>query len=173
MSTDRSPTAPVDLDTQELHRMGYSQELRRSMGAFSNFAVSFSIISILTGGITTYYLGMDAGGPRAITLGWIVVGIFVLCVGASMGEICSAYPWPWSPCRGSCRPGSGSPAPGCRARPRSWRRSSATWPWARSTTDSSEHPVATFAGMRQRVSFPYRTLVMERIVVMFSRRVVR
>ncbi|HXA31980.1 MAG TPA: amino acid permease [Acidimicrobiales bacterium] len=92
MSTDTSPTAPVDQDTQELHRMGYSQELRRGMGAFSNFAVSFSIISILTGGITTYYLGMDAGGPRAITLGWIVVGIFVLCVGASMGEICSAYP---------------------------------------------------------------------------------
>ncbi len=92
MSTDTSPPEVVDQDTQELHNMGYSQELRRGMGAFSNFAVSFSIISILTGGITTYYLGMDAGGPRAITFGWIIVGVFVLCVGASMGEICSAYP---------------------------------------------------------------------------------
>jgi amino acid transporter len=92
MSTDTSPTDTVDLDTQELHSLGYSQELRRGMGAFSNFAVSFSIISILTGGITTYYLGMDAGGPRAITFGWIIVGVFVLFVGASMGEICSAYP---------------------------------------------------------------------------------
>jgi amino acid permease (GABA permease) len=92
MSTDTSPAEVVDQDTQELHSMGYSQELRRGMGAFSNFAVSFSIISILTGGITTYYLGMDAGGPRAITFGWIIVGVFVLCVGASMGEICSAYP---------------------------------------------------------------------------------
>jgi len=92
MSTDTVPPEVVDQDTQELHSMGYSQELRRGMGAFSNFAVSFSIISILTGGITTYYLGMDAGGPRAITFGWIIVGVFVLCVGASMGEICSAYP---------------------------------------------------------------------------------
>jgi amino acid transporter len=82
----------VDADSERLHALGYAQELRRSMGWFSNFAVSFSIISILTGGITTYYLGMDAGGPRAITLGWIVVGALVLCVGAAMGEICSAYP---------------------------------------------------------------------------------
>jgi amino acid permease (GABA permease) len=82
----------ADRDSQQLNALGYAQELRRSMGWFSNFAVSFSIISILTGGITTYYLGMDAGGPRAITLGWIIVGALVLCIGASMAEICSAYP---------------------------------------------------------------------------------
>lgn len=92
--TGSVPSGVVDLDadSDRLHALGYAQELRRSMGWFSNFAVSFSIISILTGGITTYYLGMDAGGPRAITLGWIVVGALVLCVGAAMGEICSAYP---------------------------------------------------------------------------------
>jgi amino acid permease (GABA permease) len=96
MSTDAPPSpAPdkaLDADEARLHAMGYAQELKRSMGWFSNFAVSFSIISILTGGITTYYLGMDAGGPRAITLGWIIVGALVLCIGAAMGEICSAYP---------------------------------------------------------------------------------
>ena len=62
------------------------------MGTFSNFAVSFSIISILTGGITTYYFGMDAGGPFDITLGWFIVGALTLCVGLGMAEICSAYP---------------------------------------------------------------------------------
>ncbi len=81
-----------DADTQRLHQLGYAQELRRGMGSFANFAISFSIISILTGGITTYYLGMTAGGPLAITLGWVIVGGFTLLVGLSMAEICSAYP---------------------------------------------------------------------------------
>ncbi|MDQ2757499.1 MAG: amino acid permease [Actinomycetota bacterium] len=62
------------------------------MSGFSNFAVSFSIISILSGAITTYYLAMDAGGPVAMTVGWPVVGIFVLCVALAMAEVCSAYP---------------------------------------------------------------------------------
>ena len=62
------------------------------MSGFSNFAVSFSIISVLAGCITTYYLAMDAGGPLAITLGWPVVGLFVLCVALAMAEVCSAYP---------------------------------------------------------------------------------
>jgi len=79
-------------DLERLHEMGYAQELNRKMGWFSNFAISFSIISILTGGITTFYLALDAGGPRAVTLGWIIVGAFTLCVGLSMAEICSAYP---------------------------------------------------------------------------------
>jgi len=79
-------------DLARLHEMGYAQELNRKMGWFSNFAISFSIISILTGGVTTFYLALDAGGPRAVTLGWIIVGAFTLCVGMSMAEICSAYP---------------------------------------------------------------------------------
>ena len=79
-------------DTERLHQLGYAQELKRGMGSFSNFSVSFSIISILTGGITTYYLGMDAGGPFVITTGWFIVGALTLCVGLGMAEICSAYP---------------------------------------------------------------------------------
>ena len=82
----------LDSDTRRLHELGYAQELKRGLGGFSNFAVSFSIISILTGGITTYYLGMDAGGPVVITLGWLIVGLFTLLVGLSMAEITSAYP---------------------------------------------------------------------------------
>lgn len=82
----------VDEDAALLAELGYKQELHRGMSGFSNFAVSFSIISILAGAITTYYLAMDAGGPVAITIGWPVVGIFVLCVALAMAEICSAYP---------------------------------------------------------------------------------
>jgi amino acid permease (GABA permease) len=81
-----------DADAVRLAELGYTQELHRGMSGFSNFAVSFSIISILAGCITTYYLAMDAGGPVAITLGWPVVGLFVLCVALAMAEVCSSYP---------------------------------------------------------------------------------
>jgi amino acid transporter len=82
----------VDEDRDHLHSMGYAQELHRGMSTFSNFAISFSIISILAGGMTSFWLGMVTSGPRVITLGWIIVGGFALLVGMAMGEICSAYP---------------------------------------------------------------------------------
>ena len=82
----------VDEDRDHLHSMGYAQELHRGMSTFSNFAISFSIISILAGGMTSFWLGMVTSGPRVITMGWIIVGGFALLVGMAMGEICSAYP---------------------------------------------------------------------------------
>jgi len=75
-----------------LAELGYKQELHRGMSGFSNFAVSFSIISVLAGAITSYGIAMNSGGPIAISLGWPLVGIFVLCVALAMGEICSVYP---------------------------------------------------------------------------------
>jgi hypothetical protein len=50
----------LTLDEQELARMGYKQELNRSWSGFSNFAISFSIISILAGCFTTFYAGWAA-----------------------------------------------------------------------------------------------------------------
>jgi amino acid transporter len=85
-------TATHDTDRQRLHELGYAQELNRKMGWFSNFAISFSIISILAGGTTTYFLAGFAGGPRMITLSWIIVGFFALLVGMAMAEIVSVYP---------------------------------------------------------------------------------
>jgi amino acid permease (GABA permease) len=81
-----------DSDTEALHRMGYAQELLRKMSGFSNFAVSFTIISILSGCLTLYYFGMTNGGPAVITLGWPLVGIMVVLVGLAMAEVCSSYP---------------------------------------------------------------------------------
>src|SRR5579864_8722559 len=79
-------------DVETLHRMGYAQELRRRMSGFSNFAISFTIISILSGCLTLYYFGMSNGGPMVINLGWPAVGIMVLIVGLAMAEVCSSYP---------------------------------------------------------------------------------
>jgi amino acid transporter len=79
-------------DTADLHGLGYAQELLRSMGGFSNFAISFSIISILTGAVILYNLGLTLAGPAAVGLGWPLVTLFTLMVAATMAEIASAYP---------------------------------------------------------------------------------
>src|SRR5499425_1147015 len=79
-------------DEQRLHEMGYAQELRRRMSGFSNFAVSFTIISILSGCLTLYGYGMNVGGPVVMTWGWPFVGIMTLFVGLAMAEVCSSYP---------------------------------------------------------------------------------
>src|SRR5215475_14326569 len=79
-------------DVKILHSMGYAQELSRRMGGFSNFAISFSIICILAGGITSFPLAMATGGGFQATIGWIVGGLFALVVAASLGQIGSAYP---------------------------------------------------------------------------------
>ncbi len=81
-----------EADRRQLHQMGYAQELRRRMSGFSNFAVSFTIISILSGCLTLYYFGMTTGGPVAMTIGWPIVGLLVLLVGLSMAEVCSSFP---------------------------------------------------------------------------------
>jgi len=86
------PVPDADADATRLAELGYKQELHRGMSGFSNFAISFSIISVLAGCITSYGIAMSSGGPIAISVGWPLVGIFVLCVALAMGEICSVYP---------------------------------------------------------------------------------
>jgi len=78
-------------DIRRLHELGYAQELRRRMSRFSNFAVSFSIISVLTA-LTLYGYGMGTGGSADLVWGYLIVGLLVIVVGSSMAEICSAYP---------------------------------------------------------------------------------
>jgi amino acid permease (GABA permease) len=90
---DETVTGPVlDADELRLHELGYAQELRRRMSGFSNFAVSFTIISILSGCLTLYGYGMNTGGPTIIVWGWPIVGIMTLMVGLSMAEVCSSFP---------------------------------------------------------------------------------
>ena len=82
----------IQQDVKDLHGLGYAQELYRSMGGFSNFAISFSIISILTGAVILYDYGLAWAGTAAVLIGWPLVTVFVLAIAASMGEIASAYP---------------------------------------------------------------------------------
>jgi len=82
----------LSADEKRLHELGYAQELRRHMSGFTNFAVSFTIISILSGCLTLYGYGMNTGGPVLITWGWPFVGVMTLFVGLSMAEVCSSFP---------------------------------------------------------------------------------
>jgi amino acid transporter len=90
---DSSSTGtPASRDVERLHELGYAQELRRGMKTFSNFAVSFTIISILSGCLTLFGFAMNTGGPKDMTLGWLLVGFFVTMVALGMAEVASSYP---------------------------------------------------------------------------------
>jgi len=92
-------------DARDLGRLGYAQELFRTMGGFSNFAISFSIISILTGAVTLYGHGLRMGGPAQMSLGWPLVSLFTLAVVCSMAELASAIPTSGAMYHWSCKLG--------------------------------------------------------------------
>ncbi|WP_406673671.1 amino acid permease [Nonomuraea sp. N2-4H] len=79
-------------DSRRLAELGYKQELARTWSGFSNFAISFSIISILAGCFTTFGQAWNNGGPIAISWGWPLISLFILIIGLCMSELVSAYP---------------------------------------------------------------------------------
>src|SRR4051812_23706236 len=86
----KNSSAENDLKT--LQSMGYTQELHRGMNGFSNFAISFSIICILAGGITSLQLGISSVGGASIGLGWPLSCFFSALVALAMAQIASAFP---------------------------------------------------------------------------------
>lgn len=109
MTRKTQKTTDAD-DNRELARLGYAQELLRRMGGFSSFAVSFSIISVLTGCITAYADAIGPGGPAALGIGWPLVSAGTLLVALAMAELASAFPtagalYHWSALLGG--PGAG------------------------------------------------------------------
>ena len=94
MTTRHEPEeySGAQADIQQLHGMGYAQELARRMGQFQNFAISFSIICILAGGITSFQAAFSGAGGGGVGIGWPIACIFSLIVAAAMGQIGSAYP---------------------------------------------------------------------------------
>ena len=83
---------PLSEDEKVLHAMGYAQELARRMGPFQSFAISFSIICILSGGLGSFPIALSTGGTFSLTVGWLVGGAYALVVAAGLGQIASAYP---------------------------------------------------------------------------------
>src|SRR5579859_835738 len=92
MSSETPGVHSISDDERMLHKLGYAQVLFREMGGFSNFAISFTIISILAGCLTSYFIAFNDGGPIAVTWGWLIVGFFVVLVALGMGEVASSMP---------------------------------------------------------------------------------
>jgi amino acid transporter len=90
------PAAPAGADVQEdvrrLEELGYRQELSRAWSGFTNFAISFTIISVLAGTFTTFGQAWNNGGPVVVSIGWPVICALVLMVALSMSELTSAMP---------------------------------------------------------------------------------
>src|SRR3954451_9478985 len=85
-------TPDVSRDEQQLADLGYKQDLSRAWSGFTNFAISFTIISVLAGTFTSFAFAWQNGGPIAISVGWPALSFFVLMVGFSMAELTSKYP---------------------------------------------------------------------------------
>jgi amino acid transporter len=79
-------------DERRLAELGYKQDLNRSWSGFSNFAISFSIISILAGCFTNFGAGFNNGGPISISWSWPILSVFILIIGFTMSELVSAFP---------------------------------------------------------------------------------
>src|SRR5262245_2973531 len=87
-----TPSYHTSEDERILHKLGYAQELFRAMGGFRNFAISFTIISILAGCLTSYNVAFEHGGPMWVTYSWLIVGGMATIIALAMAEIASAYP---------------------------------------------------------------------------------
>ncbi len=89
---DQAATQFKDDDERQLAEMGLKQDLHRGWSAFSNFAISFTIISVLAGCFTTYGQAWNNGGPIAISWGWLLISIPILIIGFCTSEIVAKYP---------------------------------------------------------------------------------
>ena len=124
----------LEADAADLRKMGYAQELLREMGGFSSFAISFSVVSIVTGAIQLYGYGLAHGGPLQITGGWLLVSLFTLFVALAMAELASAFPtagalYHWSSFLGGRTMGWFTACFNTRRNVRRfWRASTSVWP---------------------------------------------
>jgi amino acid transporter len=92
VAVTEEPTGKQNRDESRLAELGYKQELSRSWSGFQNFAISFTIISVLAGCFTTYYQAWNNGGPIAISWGWPIISAFILIIAFCMAELVSAFP---------------------------------------------------------------------------------
>ena len=80
-----------DNDSRELAKFGYKQDLKRSMKKFSSFAVSFSLISILTGIFANFHFGFSEVGSF-IPFSWTIVFVGQFIVALIMAELSVNFP---------------------------------------------------------------------------------
>jgi urea carboxylase system permease len=88
---DRADSSQIERDAAHLASLGYRQELQRTLGFFSNFAVAFSYISVSTGTFALFALGIATGGP-AFFWSWPLVAFGQFLVALNFAELSSHFP---------------------------------------------------------------------------------
>jgi amino acid transporter len=78
-------------DSTELREFGYQQQLNRTMGGFSSFAISFSLISVLTGIYANFNFGFAQVGG-VIVWSWLAVGVGQFLVSLVMADLSTHFP---------------------------------------------------------------------------------
>jgi amino acid transporter len=86
------PDAQHKRDTEQLAKFGYNQELKRSLGFFSTFAIAFSFISATNGFYALFYWGLDFGGPAGLIWQWPIIVFGQFMVALVFAEAASHYP---------------------------------------------------------------------------------
>lgn len=89
--TQDTRAGQAERDAEHLASLGYRQELQRTLGLFSNFAVAFSFISVSTGTFSLFALGIATGGP-AFFWSWPIVAAGQFLVALCFAELASQYP---------------------------------------------------------------------------------
>jgi amino acid transporter len=79
-------------DSEQLAKFGYNQELKRSLGFFSTFAIAFSFISATNGFYALFYFGLTVGGPAGLIWQWPIIVFGQLMVALVFAEAASHYP---------------------------------------------------------------------------------
>ena len=87
-------------DTGELNQFGYQQELVRTMGNYSSFAISFSLISVLTGIYANFNFAFRQSGTDIIW-SWLLVSggqilVALVMAGLSIRFPITGYGYQWS-----------------------------------------------------------------------------
>ena len=91
MSASQEVSTGHDQDSADLAKFGYKQELKRSLGTFSSFAVAFSYISPSTGIFTLFALGLTTIGGVFIWT-WPVVALGQFIIALNFAEVTSHFP---------------------------------------------------------------------------------
>src|ERR1700704_3449563 len=85
------PPHEADADAADLAKFGYKQELKRTLGVFSSFAVAFAYISPSTGIFALFALGLTTlGGAFFGSCPIVALGQFIVAL--TFAELASHYP---------------------------------------------------------------------------------
>jgi amino acid transporter len=92
MANSSDSTDTLNLDDDQLRRMGYEQVFNRSLSTLTSFSFCFTAVSVIPSLSGLFPTAMIQGGPVILVIGWIIGGLMSVLISASLGEICSTYP---------------------------------------------------------------------------------